>query len=359
MSAVIADQQSSRSRRRPWRAMALAWGLAGLAAVAAATYPLASAQPAPNTWRISAGYVSTQTGQPPANPSEIIALVNDFRPHVLEINAGDTVEWTSVGLHSIAVGRDRLPPFDASGAPNFEVAIAKGGDAYDGSGVAQSGFLEGLATYSLRFTRVGEYQVIDDIHDMARPGLGMAMTVRVKPAGERLAMTPEQVQAAAFASLNADLATRALPLAVTQAAQGGMVILPNGQTANVVSAGFGDGLIEGVRYGPGHLVVRAGDWVNWNNPDPAVPHTVTLLPGGGLPDFNTPPPDDLNPFVSMGGNVYDGSNMINLAVIRNSHMQAPGVTASGAIRFTTPGEYTYFCIFHAETGMLGKVTVLP
>jgi plastocyanin len=318
----------------------------------------ASAQASPTTWKVWAGFAATETGRPPADPQEILVLSNDFQPRPLEIHVGDTVEFQNGGFHTVTLGRDRLPPFDPStGAPNPEVAFPRGGNTFDGTGVVQSGILEGPATFPVTFTQPGEYRVLCDIHEQALPGVGMAMTVNVKPAGAPLAMTPEQANAAANAHFLGDFATRAMP----EIAQGSRVEAAEaapGVPLLGVTAGFGDGHVEGVRFLPQSLVVKAGDWVKWTNPDPDSPHTVTLLPGGGLPDPTAPPPADVNPFAPAGGDVYDGTNFVSVPVVANPKFQPEGVGDSGMIRFTSPGEYTFFCLLHQGLGMKGTITVL-
>jgi plastocyanin len=322
------------------------------------TVRMASAQASPTTWKVWAGSAATETGRPPTDPQEMLVFSNDFQPRPLEIHAGDTVEFQNGGFHTVTLGRDRLPAFDPStGAPNPEVAFPRGGNTFDGTGVVQSGILEGPATFPVTFTQPGEYRVLCDIHEQALPGVGMAMTVTVKPAGAPLAMTPEQASAAANAHFPGDFASRAMP-EIAQASRVDVAEAEPGVPLFGVAAGFGDGHVEGVRFLPQSLAVKVGDWVKWTNPDPESPHTVTLLPGGGLPDPNAPPPGDFNPFAPAGGDVYDGTTFVNVPVVANAKFQAEGVGDSGMIRFTTPGEYTFFCVFHQGLGMKGTITVL-
>ena len=320
---------------------------------------MASAQPGPTTWKVYAGFGATETGRPATRPEDFVAFSNDFQPRPLEIQVGDTIEFHNTGFHTVTLGRDRLPPIDPlTGQPNPDVAFPVGGNTYDGSGVLQSGILEGPQVFPVTFTRPGEYRVLCDVHAQAVPDVGMAMTVRVRPAGERLAMTPEQADAAALQHYLDDWTTRALPL-LSQASAVKVAQLGGGTWAYEVAAGFGDGHVEGVRFLPQSLVVKAGEWVRWVNPDPEVPHTVTFLPGGGLPDPNAPPPADLNPFASSGGNVYTGDNFVSLAVSNDPRYQGPGASGSGMVQFTAPGTYSFVCILHLVDGMVGTITVLP
>lgn len=332
-----------------------------LAVALAALTSAAFAQQRPTTWSVSVGSEATATGMPPMGPEDLMVASNDFGLTRLEIRVGDTIEFRSNAFHNVAIGRDRVAPFlftEAGLIPNIEALLPSGGNTVDGSGVVNSGFLEGPATFSATFTRAGQYPVVCDIHPQSRDGAGMAMTVEVKPVGQALAMTPEQANQAAQASFLNDWATRALPLIVNNSRI--RVGTFEGFTIREVSAGFGDGHVEGLRFLPQDLVIRAGEWVRWINPDPDAPHMVTLAPGGGLPEG--PPPEDVDPIAAAftkTGNVYDGTNFVNQPVVRNPMFQPPGITDRAEIQFTAPGTYTYFCIIHAQLGMVGTITVLP
>lgn len=342
--------------RRP-RGPFLLWGSLAMvvALVLLAMASVALAQPQPTTWKVWNGLEATQTGRPPTGPQDLFVASNDFQPRPLEISVGDSVEFINGGnFHTVAIGRDRLPPFEMpSFVPNLAVAVPMGGNSFDGSRVVQSGFMEGPGTFKVTFTQPGEFKIVCDLHD------GMEMSLRVRPAGEKLAMTPQQADQAAMSHYLTDWTNRVLPLLlqwsrVTAGEMDGVVVYD-------VAAGFGDGHVEGLRFLPQDLVVRAGDWVRWTNPDPVAPHTITLFPGGGLPEG--PPPEDPAAAVALAftptDNVYDGMSFVNQVVVANPLFQPPGVTDRAAIQFVTPGEYTYVCLLHLQTGMMGKITVLP
>lgn len=319
----------------------------------------AFAQAGPTTWKVYAGYAATESGAPPTNQQEFVVFSNDFQPRPLEIRVGDTIEFHSTGFHTIVLGRERMDPFDTStGFPIEDVVFPSGGNTYEGSGVVNSGLLDGVFVHPVTFTQPGEYRVLCDVHAQALPGVGMSMQVRVKGANDPVAMTPEQGNAAAMQHFLTDWTNRALPL-MARASTVKVAAMPGGGWAYEVAAGFGDGHVEGVRYFPQSLVVKAGEWVKWVNPDPEVPHTVTLFPGGGLPSPDEPPPPDFNPFASSGGNVYSGDNFVNLTASQNPRYRAAGETESGMIQFTMPGTYSFLCIFHAGQNMSGSITVLP
>lgn len=352
----------------------VAAGVVALVLVLMATTVLAQ-QPTPTstpkTWLVNVGWSVSETGRPPTGPQEILATSNDFQPRPLEINVGDTIEFMNdpFGFHTVALGRGRLDVFTGIGPqgpiPNPDAAFPKGGDSFDGTGVVQSGIMQGPATFKVTFTRAGDFQAICDIHELALPDVGMAMPIRVRPAGQALAQTVDQSKVAAATHYLTDWATRVLPLLAQHAreavAEEAMPAV-GGALVREVAAGFGDGHVEGLRFLPRHLVVRAGDWVKWVNPDPDAPHTVTFLPGGGLPDPTQPPPADFNPFAPTPDNVYTGDNLVNIPVFQTPLLQRvlglPPIE-SGMIQFASSGNYNFFCALHLQLGMVGTVTVLP
>jgi plastocyanin len=95
------------------------------------------------------------------------------------------------------------------------------------------------------------------------------------------------------------------------------------------------------------VTVAAGTTVTWTNLDTNLPHTVTIPPAGAgepnMPPFSPP----------SGGNTYDGTTLVN-----SGPMIAGTPGASFSVTFTTPGTYTYYCLFHDDTEkMIGTVVV--
>jgi plastocyanin len=102
--------------------------------------------------------------------------------------------------------------------------------------------------------------------------------------------------------------------------------------------------IDGPSLSDTAVTIAAGQTVTWTNESNNEPHTVTIAPVGAT--FPT-----LNPFgPASGGNIYDGTTLVNSGVL------APGQSFS--LQFTKPGTYTYHCIFHDDTEhMIGTVIV--
>jgi plastocyanin len=135
---------------------------------------------------VMAGYMDMQAG----------LEYQRFIPWVLNVKAGDTVEWTSHGFHTVTFGQE--PPLfnfepQTQGPPRVlynPVAIAPvGGPEHRGNGLYNSGIIlpqvpPGFppvvtTKYSLTFTQAGRYEYICVPHY----GLGMQATVIVEAAG--------------------------------------------------------------------------------------------------------------------------------------------------------------------------------
>ncbi len=95
-----------------------------------------------------------------------------------------------------------------------------------------------------------------------------------------------------------------------------------------------------LRFEPAAITITVGETITWVNASP-IPHTAT-----GDPDKN--PAKETRPDVVAlppGAEPWDSGLL--------SQGQAFSHT------FTVAGEYTYFCIPHVLSGMLGTITVVP
>ncbi|HEY4439926.1 MAG TPA: plastocyanin/azurin family copper-binding protein [Candidatus Elarobacter sp.] len=265
-----------------------------------------------------------------------------FYPSALTVDVGDTVTWKfpTGEPHTVTL----LGPAPSLPAPSDPAASAPaGGSAYDGTVFTSSGFRLLGQTYSLTFAKPGTYTFYCTIHG------GMTGTITVQPTGTPYPASNATAVAGAPAAEATDLALGTSALAQFPYTIGG----PH------LAAGMAPGLATGMpsvttimRFldGPDvtatSVTVHAGDTVTWTNQSNNSPHTVTVAPVGA-------PFPTLSPFSPpSGGNVYDGSTLVNSGVI------APG--QSFALKFTKAGTYTYHCIFHDDTeNMIGTVVVLP
>lgn len=321
--------------------------------VFSATTPaaFASAQSSgPRTWHVTVG-VQTANGA-------ISGMV--FTPSHIWVKHGDTVVWTvgSQEIHTVSFG---APPADTDdeGAEGITNPIANaleeleeqfgtpaGGHSFTGAGYynsgvmttvpAASGFPGALHSYALTINApVGDYTFYCLVH-----GPMMSQTVTVIASAQRYPFTQEQYnqQAARQRAEVFEQGWRAY--ARTQ----------NSLPRNTVYLGsrVDSGQADVMRFIRTNTVVKVGSWVTFAN-NSMSPHTVTIgseaaLPFGGLIESG-----DLSN-VRRGENVSSG--------LFGAAFTGFGVPASVKFRFTQPGVYHVFCIFHDYMGMMGTITVV-
>lgn len=93
-------------------------------------------------------------------------------------------------------------------------------------------------------------------------------------------------------------------------------------------------MTDQMTYAPIHAAIAAGDTVEWINVG-AMPHTASDFPGAAAVTTNQILPEGAAPFDTES--VVGGGN--------------------ARVIFTTPGEYTYLCLFHEGMNMVGRLTV--
>lgn len=92
-----------------------------------------------------------------------------------------------------------------------------------------------------------------------------------------------------------------------------------------------------LRFEPQHVTVSVGEAIRWRNTS-SFPHTVTADPQLAA-----------NPAVSV--RLPTGASTFHSGSIQ--------ANADYQLTFTVPGEYTYFCLPHEGSGMIGTITVTP
>ena len=264
-----------------------------------------------------------------------------FYPSSLTVNVGDTVHWAfpSGEPHTVTLLGPRAsypPPNDPTAAQPF------GSAAYDATAYTSSGFQLLGASYSLTFTKAGTYTYTCLLHGPAMQG-----TIVVQPAGTPYPASNTTAELGAPAALAADLALGTAALTQFPYVAGGPHLaagLTPGLTAGPPSPVTVLRFLDGPSLAATTVTVHVGDIVTWTNQSNNEPHTVTIAPAGA-------PFPNLNPFAPpSGGNVYDGTTLVNSGVL------PPG--ASFSLKFTTAGTFTYHCIFHDDTEhMIGTVIV--
>ncbi len=284
----------------------------------------------PGVWQVDAG----------ASQSAEALQTLAFYPQTISVNAGDTVQWNypTGEPHTVTL----LGPRAAPAGPNDPTNAVPAGPAnYDGSTYVSSGFLLLGKSYRMTFPKPGSYTYYCLIHP------GMHGTVNVQPEGSAHVADQATYTSQAAAQSSTDLASDAASVTTFPYAAGGPHLVAGispamnmGRPSSSTVMRFLDGpaLLDTA------VTIAAGQIVTWTNASNNSPHTVTIAPAGAA--F-----PNLSPFSPpSGGNVYDGTTLVNSGVL------APG--ASFSLQFTKPGTYTYHCIFHDDTeNMIGTVIV--
>ena len=326
----------------------------------------------PVTWTVLVGGQAgiTQTEFGPMGAWQFMR----FYPDNITINEGDTIVWklASAEPHTVTFPKPGEQP-PALTVPEGEggnqrvlmnplAVMPQGESNYDGTVLTGSGQIGGdpqfPTEYKLTFTKTGAYDYFCAFHMM------MTGKVTVQAAGSAYPKTQAQIDADAAAQLAADTqaAMQAEPTAMQASTRPG----PNGTTIHEVNIGYGDGILDWMRFGPADLTIKAGDTVEWVQKDVETPHTVTLVSGGKEPELiltepqqGGPPKLVINPEVlaPAGGTTYSGQGYFNSGWIWGTKVPLPG-PRTYSLTFDTPGTYEYICVLHDMMGMNGHITVL-
>ncbi|KAK9862217.1 hypothetical protein WJX84_001036 [Apatococcus fuscideae] len=146
--------------------------------------------------------------------------------------------------------------------------------------------------------------------------------------GTRVATSQRMaVQARATAVPTATLRQDAVRFAKAAGVGAASLALTLAAQAVTVKAGADGG---GLQFDPSEVTIKAGETVTWKN-NAGFPHNVVF-------------DEDSIPEGASAG-----------PLSHEDYLNAPGETVSS--KFTTPGEYSYYCEPHQGAGMAGKVIV--
>ncbi len=285
--------------------------------------------------------------------------MTEFAPVQISINVGDTVTWSldSTEFHDVLFTAGAPPPDFIQPAAdgtfiNPLASFPQGGAAYDGSVLPGSGLLSKGQSWSLTFTKAGNFPYYCVIH------AGMIGSIQVLPDGEA-ADTQASIDTRRTSQVHADIATKGVPLIMANQGE----LSTDTATAGIV-AGAQTGATDVQRFFPPNVTIHAGDSLAWVWRTEETPHTVTFLADQPAPVVVVPQPQtggpprlQLNPRVlapSGEPTGWDGSSFLNSGFLQPMPGQP---TPTFTVRFNTPGSYDYVCLLH--DGMLGTVVVVP
>ncbi len=277
----------------------------------------------------------------------------DFYPNAITINAGDTVSYhvasgSGGDAHTVSffpAGAKVPTPFDPNDVNPY------GGSTVDGTHALNSGILAGGQVFTLNFPTPGTYRILCLFHEPA-----MVMTVVVQRTG-----TPYPHTAAYYA--NAAQTERWDDLNAGFASISSFPFKPGGTT---LAAGISPGLVHFppadstvLRFldigkllsNSGNMTIKVGTVLTWVNESSNEPHTVTFNVAGQSDLPPIPPDPAVNVVAPPGITDYDGSKIVNSGTF------APGQKFQ--LRFTKAGQFYYGCVYHDNSLMEGRVTVMP
>jgi plastocyanin len=276
-------------------------------------------------WQVTAG----------ANLHEQAFQALNFFDNSITIDQGDSITWTVGGNeHTVTFFAKRSQPF-------MPINKRYGGDTYDGTIYTSSGILFPGQSYTLKFTKPGTYPYQCLFH-----GPKMAGVVVVQNKGAIYPHTQSYYDQQGAISARHEL----------DAAIGSLDEFPFTYGGTSLAAGIAPGLSGAPQSYPTVLrfldsdtladtvKIPVGTTLTWVNETNNEAHTVTFPKPG-----HTPPPDK-NPFAPpSGGNVYDGSHLVNSGPL------FPGQSFS--LTFAAKGTFTYYCLIHDDLGMVATVVV--
>ena len=295
------------------------------------------------------------------------AGVNNFLVNRITIHVGDTVEWTgaslSGGFHTVDIpklhGSD-LPLIlptgstvagvnDAAGNPfwfdgnvpalgfNPQLFTPVGGTTYNGTKRIDSGLPLGKPkNFKIKFTTVGNFKYFCDVH------YGMGGTVVVKPKNAPIPTAKDD--ATTLNKEESNYLAEAKRVAKTNPAAGQVSVGASGPGGLEVFAMF-----------PSVLNINAGTTVQFAmSRQTRETHTATFGPAPYLSQlansftgpapapaavYSSDPPGQITLSPTSHGNGFANTGVLD----RDTGTPLP---ALGAIKFTTPGTYTYECLIH-------------
>jgi plastocyanin len=266
-----------------------------------------------------------------------------FSPKYVDITVGDTVVFKlndSLEPHTVTFGPMSqlkalvnsfvVPVMQKNGPPqvavNSQAAMPTPGHTYDGTGLANSGFMAKAGqTWKLTFTKAGTYHYICLVH-----GPSMTGVVIVHPA--------------------------LAPMGKTWMVQAGDGQIAGSDQANTTTED---------QFYPRHITIHVGDTVEWIGGF----HTITFGPDAMLtqleknlvvtvPQASGAPKLMLNTKITTpaGGPTYDGMGFVNSGILAFSQPPNSKVPPSFKLTFTATGTFAYDCLIHPH--MDGTVTVV-
>jgi len=279
-----------------------------------------------------------------------------FLPNEIWIRAGDGITWTFEAdeIHTLTfLKADQIRPFFGEGCPGFSTDPA----TYDGSTCVTTPPMVKGQTFTVIFPAAGNFKLTCLVHD------NMDGRIHVLTASERLPHDQAFYDKQA-ASQRTELLTDA-----QDDAHGAHAIANSrhGVTAGageVTANAGGSSTVSALRFSHDQIRIRAGQTVEWDNLDPATPHTITF---GTVPADPVPPSPDVtvdtdgarHAIIDSTSDSTHSGFIIAAPQERLGLPQAPLGVTRFRVTFPNVGTFPYICVLHAGLGMVGQVSVTP
>jgi plastocyanin len=291
------------------------------------------------------------------DPDDATIAVLQFMPAKITVEVGTPVtwEWSGAEPHSVtfpAAGQELPSPEEAD--PFFAPTPPTG--PYDGSTLVNSGLQpfgpDAAAPFELTFSAAGTYTYNCVIHPQ------MVGEVEVVEAGGA-ADTPADVAAARADEREQWLQEGRDAKAALVDAEPAQVENADGTTTWTVEMGASTEHTDILAFAPAPAEAKAGDTVTFVNNSTA-PHTATFFGEGAEPIQSPLDPRAAAPAPGPSPQALAAAGLFNTGLLPPD--APPGAGPPEAVRsfsFTVPdpGTYSYVCLFHAPSEMVGQINV--
>ena len=270
------------------------------------------------------------------DPEDATIAVTEYLPESITVSAGTTVTWLLDGPEPHTVS---FVPLGQSRPPQFTFSPLPPQGPYDGTTRISSGLVPRTepVQFSVEFSEPGEYSYFCAIH----PRMNGTVTV-TDGDGE----TQEEIDARAEQETQQWLAEGRAGKADFLAQDVQIRELDDGSTNWTVEMGTETEHTSILAYSPETLDIEAGDTVTFINPSEA-PHTATFLGGQPPAPWWEAQNEPTNPDgAALNPSDYFNTGEIFLVIGKGAH----------AFSVPEPGAYSYVCLFHLPSQMVGSFT---
>jgi plastocyanin len=291
------------------------------------------------------------------DPEDVNIAVLEFLPEAVSVEVGEAVtwEWNGPEPHSVTFlepGQELPPP--GSDPALFEPTPPTG--PYDGSTFVNSGLQplgpDAPAPFEMTFAAAGEYPYFCVIH----PLMTGALTV-VEAGGE--VDTPEDVADRAADERDQWLEDGRAAKAALVEAEPASTTNDDGSTTWTVEMGATTEHVDVLAFAPTPAEAAAGDTVTFVN-NSGAPHTASFFGEGADPITSPLDPRTDAPAPGPSPQTLSAAGFFNTGLLPpNAPPDAAPPEAVRSFSFVIPeaGTYSYVCILHAPSQMVGVLEV--